>query len=254
MSIVTQSIAHDPRFPESDGVPLDSAWHREEIDFLLNLIRYHFRQRDDFYVAGNMFIYYDANDPRKAVGPDVFYVKGVNRFPRRRIWAVWRENNRYPDTIFELMSPRTKNKDRKTNKAIYEQVFRTPEYFLYDPETEVLDGWRLIEGQYEAIVANDDGWLWSEELRLWVGTWHGVLGTEGEEGLWVRLYHPDGALVLSHAEEEHERAEEERRRAEQKHKQAQLEAERERQRAEAAEAELARLRTLLEQQDRSEES
>lgn len=231
MATVSPSLSYDPRFPESDGVPLESGWHRDQINLLVNLTRYQFRHRDDFHVAGNMFIYYDPNDPRKAVGPDYFYVDGVSRVPRRRIWAVWQEDNRYPDTIIELMSPKTKHKDRKTNKAIYEKVFRTPEYFLYDPETEVLDGWRLVGDEYETIVPNDEGWMWSEGLNLWVGTWQGILENEGEEGLWLRFYERDGRLVPLLSEAERDEAEEER------------------QRAEAAEAELARLRALLQQQN-----
>jgi Uma2 family endonuclease len=160
------------RFPETDGVPLETPWHRDQINFLVNLTRFHFRERDDFYTGGNMFIYYDPQDPRKNAGPDYFYVTGVDRHKPRRIWAIWEEGERYPDTIVELMSPTTKHKDRRTNKAIYETVFRTPEYFLFDPDTQELQGWRLVEGIYEPIEPDERGWLWSEQLGLWLDAQH----------------------------------------------------------------------------------
>jgi Uma2 family endonuclease len=263
MSVARDTVAYDPRFPETDDIPLETAWHRDQINFLVELLRSRFHDREDFYVAGNMFIYYDRDNPRKNAGPDVFYVKGVNRRPERRIWAVWEENGRYPDVIIELMSPKTKNKDRKTNKAIYEGVFQTPEYFMYDPETKVLEGWRLAEGRYQPIEPGTEGRLWSEQLGLWVGTCESDYHPR-ETAVWVRLFEPDGQLVpLFHerkqqeVEHERERAEQERRRADQERlraEQERQEAQRERQRAEAAEAELARLRALLKQADQGQPS
>lgn len=131
------------------------------------------------------------------------------------------EHDHFPNVIVELMSPRTKNKDRKTNKRKYEQIFHTLDYFFYDPETEEFRGWRLDEERYVPLAPNDRGWLWSEELGLWLGTWYGSLGT-GNTALWPRFYDSNGGLVPTPAEAQ-------------------------RRRAKAAEAELARLRTLLDE-------
>lgn len=226
------------RFPASDDVPLDTPWHREQIDLLVNLARWHHRARDDFYVGGNMFVYWDPSDSRKSSGPDFMFINGVERYRYRHIWAVWLENGRFPDVIVELMSPRTKNKDRKTNKEKYEQVFRTPEYFFYDPETEEFQGWRLADDQYKAITPNEQGWFWSEQTGLWLGTWYGAL-VEGEKAVWVRFYDRDGNLVPPPDEEAFQRAAAEHQRAETERKPADAE----RERAEKAEAELARLRS-----------
>ena len=49
----------------------------------------------------------------------------------------------YPDVIIELLSPTTAKEDRTTKKRIYEQTFHTSEYYLYDPDTQQLEGWRL---------------------------------------------------------------------------------------------------------------
>ena len=102
MSLANHLTVDLTRFPDSDGVPLDSAWERDAINLLVHLTRQHFQERQDFYTGGNMFIYYDPGDPRKNAGPDYFYVSGVERARERRIWAVWVEENRFPDVIIEV--------------------------------------------------------------------------------------------------------------------------------------------------------
>jgi hypothetical protein len=134
-----------------------------------------------------------------------------------------RRGGRFPDVIVELLSPTTAETDRTTKKQIYERVFRTPEYFLYDPDTGRLEGFRLsAKGRYRALKPNDRGWLWSEELQLWIGFWEGAY--LNVSGRWLRFFDADSRLVP-------------------------IEAEVERQRAEAAEAELARLKAQIAGQD-----
>ena len=44
----------------SDGVPLDSAWQRKEINLSTDVLQQAFveRGREDCFVGGNMFVYY----------------------------------------------------------------------------------------------------------------------------------------------------------------------------------------------------
>ena len=44
--------------PTEDGEPLETPWHLAQIAFFLELIHYAWRERNDFYAGGNMFIYY----------------------------------------------------------------------------------------------------------------------------------------------------------------------------------------------------
>ena len=142
------------------------------------------------------------------------------------------KNGRYPNVIIELSSPTTAEEDHTTRKDLYERTFRTEEYFIYDPFSKVLEGWRLIKRRYVRIEPNDRGWLWSEELELWVGTWQSEF--QGHDELWLRFYDAEGKIAPRRGELERINAEFERRRAEA-----------ERRRAEAAEAELARSRQEL---------
>lgn len=237
----------------SDGEEMESQWHVYETALLQDLVNYQFRHRQDYYVGGNNFIHFrpeDALKPPQFRGPDFFFVNGgVTREPMRKAWLTYRENNRFPDVIIELLSKKTAKIDRTVKKDIYERVFHTREYYLYDPDKCRLTGWRLNgQGKYSAIAPNERDWLWSEVLGLWLGTWQGKVNER--EQTWLRFYDAQGRLVPRPQEAEQQRAEAERQRAEaeqQRASAAERQTETERQAKEAAQAEVARLKALLEQ-------
>ncbi|HSF42006.1 MAG TPA: Uma2 family endonuclease [Thermoanaerobaculia bacterium] len=221
-----------------DGEPLESDWHLRQIHLLLDLIPEAMAEqgRTDYFAGGNMFVYYSPEQAREvweevtkrrqkraARGPDVFWVEGVDPNPDRdrEAWVAWEEEGRLPDVIFELLSPKTEEMDRTTKKQIYQDVFRTAEYFLCDPEKKTLEGFRLVGGIYKPIAPDAQGRLPSERLGVSVAFWRGLARTKVRS--WVRLFRPDGTLVPTPEERE----------------------EIQRRRAEAAEAEVARLRALL---------
>jgi hypothetical protein len=182
-----------------------------------------------------MFVYYSLEQARNRdyKGPDFFVVKGVDRSRQRRSWIVWQEGGRYPDVIIELLSPTTIEEDLGPKKDLYEQVFKTFEYFCVNPDGHILQGWRLVETRYVSLQPNERGWLWSEHLQLWLGFQEGRF--QGTPDMWVRFFTPAGVRVPTSGEA----VETERQRAET-----------ERQRAEAAEAENTRLRAELERLQR----
>lgn len=205
---------------ETDGEPWESPWRRAAIGLLIDCVKRHWRGRTDYYVGGNMFVYFSRQQARtrKYRGPDFFFVKNVDGTRPREYWWIFEEEGRYPDVIIELLSRTTAEEDRTTKKDLYEQVFHTPEYFCYDPEPRHLVGWRLSDGRYQPILPDERDWLWSEELGLWLGTWDGVY--QNDRAIWLRFYDRDGQQVFTEAEAE-------------------------RQRAEALQAEVDRLKTLL---------
>lgn len=208
------------QLPETDGEPLETPWHRSAINLLIDILTFYWRDRNDFFVGGNMFLYYSLQMPQTVFkGPDFFFVEGVERHRPRESWIVWNEAGKYPDLIVELLSRTTAHTDRTTKKDLYERTFHTSEYFCFDPATNRLDGWRLVNGRYQDIPANERGWLRSERLGLWLGIWEGEY--LGERATWLRFYDSSGNLVALHSE--------------------------------AAEAELARLRAMLAEQGISPE-
>lgn len=226
----------------SDEPELESDLHRDLIDLLIACLKWLWKDRTDYYVTGNLTIYFseDHITSRDFRGPDFFVVLGTAPHPRRS-WMVWVEQGKYPNVIIELLSNSTAKVDRGFKKKLYQDTFRTPEYFWFHPETLEFKGFRLIAGVYKPIKANAQGWLWSQQLELFLGIHQSQL----------RFFTADGQLAptpVELAEQEHQRAEQERERAEQEHQRAEQEhqrAEQERQRSQQQiEALKAKLREL----------
>jgi len=180
-----------------DGEPLESNNHRIAMNALIRSILVALADRNDYFVGGNMFIYYSTEQARNRDfrGPDFFVVLKVDGNKERQGWVVWEENGRYPDVIIELMSPSTAKIDKGIKKEIYSQIFRTSDYYVFDPfNPNSLQGWCLdLNAQYQELKPNEQGRLWCQRLGLWLGTWEGSI--EGKESVWLRFYDNDGNLV-----------------------------------------------------------
>ena len=78
-------------YPSSDGQPIAETDHqRTPLTYAVEALRYHFRDRSDVYVSGNLFIYYRERDPQAVVAPDVFVVLGADSADRS-IYRLWEE-------------------------------------------------------------------------------------------------------------------------------------------------------------------
>lgn len=237
--------------PDSDGEPMENEREYFQIVLLYEALEQYWHDRQDFYMGGNMFVYYspeqaheilaeeaDPARPRQAFrGPDLFIVLDVDGSFRRQKWVVWDERGRYPDVIFEFLSPSTRRIDQTAKKTLYEQTFKTREYYWYDPfDPREFQGWRLdSDNRYQAVTPDARGWIWSPALQLWIGRWEGMY--RRDQATWLRFYDPEDRLVLTSgeiAEIALQQAEMTKQRAETAE-----------QRAAAAEAELARLRAEL---------
>jgi len=198
---------YEVKFPENlpseDNENMDSPWHRAQMELLIDILESNWNGRD-FYCGGNMFIHFSVEQVRNRDfrGPDFFLVLNVDHDKPRQYWATWEEGGRLPDLIIELLSPTTEAEDRTKKKDIYEKIFKTHEYFWYDPGEQQLVGWRLNQ-RYRAIPA-EEGRQWSEQLSWWLGTWQGTWN--GHEEIWLRFFDRDGKLVPTAAEMQATRA------------------------------------------------
>ena len=153
---------------------------------LLKCLDWLWKDRSDYFSAGNLTIYYSARQSKSEDfrGPDFFVVLGTQKYPRKS-WAVWEENGQYPNLIIELLSDSTAKTDRDLKKQIYQDIFRTPDYFWFDPHHYEFKGFHLVDGQYQELQPNEQGHLWSEQLGLYLGVYEQTL----------RYFAADGQLV-----------------------------------------------------------
>ena len=96
----------------------------------------------------------------------------------------------------------------RREKRLYEQAFRTEEYYLYDSFSYQLTGYYLHGARYEERVPDEQGRIFSPVTDL-------SLGVQGER---LRWFTKDGNLVPAPeelAEQERQPADQEQQRADQ---------------------------------------
>jgi Uma2 family endonuclease len=182
----SEDVIFPPGDLYSDEPPLETDLHRLQMTLLIQCLEWLWRNRNDFYASGNLTIYYSPRQRKSENfrGPDFFVVLGTERKPRKS-WVVWEEDGKYPNLIIEVLSDSTGETDKGLKKQIYQDIFRTPDYFWFDPETLEFRGFHLLDGEYQPLQANPQGWLWSQQLGLYLGIY--------EEKL--RFFTPDAELI-----------------------------------------------------------
>ena len=132
----------------------------------------------------------------------------------RKSWVLWEEDGPYPHVIIELLSDSTAKTDRGFKKTLYANVFRTPDYFWFDPVSYEFKGFHILDGQYEELQPNELGHLWSQQLGLFLGIHEEKLRFFTADGVLVPTPEESAELAIAAAETERERAETERQRNE----------------------------------------
>lgn len=180
----------DVIFPPGDLLsnepPLKTELHLRQLVLLIQCLEFWWKDRQDYYAFGNLTIYYSPRQLKSEQfrGPDFFVVLGTERKPRKS-WVVWQEDGKYPNVIVEILSNTTAKTDRGLKKQIYQDTFRTPKYFWFEPTSFEFQGFQLIGGQYHELQPNPQGWLWSQQLELY-------LGIHAEK---LRFFTPDSQLI-----------------------------------------------------------
>ena len=170
--------------------------------YLIEPLRRHFDETGFVaWVSGNSFVYFPGEHGRvESVGPDMYVVNGGIPQEQEK-WVSWEEGDRLPTLIVELVSPRTEARDRGHKFRLYRDVFRCPDYYLFNTRTKRLEAFRLEAGTYVSLLPDADGAYACASLPgLRVGVRNG----------WLRFIRADGSLLPTGDE----RAEQERLRAE----------------------------------------
>jgi Uma2 family endonuclease len=233
-------------YPSSDGQPMaETELHAEAMVAAYATLKAHFVDRSDVAHGIDMLQYYEKGNPAARFAPDVWVAIGAPKRVRR-VYKYW-EEPAPPTFVLEVSSRGTWVEDHGNKKAICARL-GVLEYFLFDPEAEylnpVLQGFRLVAGQYERIEPNADGNLESHALGL-------ELRSEGErirflDSNGLPLAHYDElADQLNEAEVRRKEAEARRKEAEARRKEAEAGRSEVASELEAARAEIERLKREL---------
>jgi Uma2 family endonuclease len=200
----------------SDEPPLETYLHLQQMLLLLKCLDWWWRDRNDFFAAGNLTIYYSPRQRKSENfrGPDFFVVLDTERKPRKS-WVVWEEDGKYPNVIVEVLSDSTSDTDKGLKKKIYQDTFRTPDYFWFDPDNLEFAGFHLLDGQYQPLEPTAQGCLWSQQLGLYLGVYQNQLRFFTPEELLVPTPEEVAEQEIQRAEQQALRAEQEMQRAEQ---------------------------------------
>lgn len=182
--------------PYDDGEPMESARHRDQMTLLIETLRRHYADRPDVYIGGNMGVYFSTlqarnNDFR---APDFFVVLDAIPDRERKSWVVWEEDGRTPDVVIELLSASTEHEDRGRKMRVYASL-KVSEYYLYDPHTELLEGYRREETGFVPMPRRPDGTYECRTLGLLLGVADGVYHSHA--GRYLRWKTPGGELLAT---------------------------------------------------------
>ena len=226
---VTYGLAADEDYfyPESDGKPMsDNTLQYRWIVLIKENLEILFAAIKDVFIAGDLLWYPVQKAPGCA--PDVMVVFGRHK-GERGSYLQWEEGNIPPQVVFEILSP-SNSKEEMDNKRDFYEKHGVEEYYLYDPETNNLQGWLRSKKSLKKIT-NINGWT-SPRLKI-----RFVLTTT------LEIYRSDGRKFLTSVELE--------QRALSAERQAELEKQQRQQAEQQAELERQRYQELLKQlQDR----
>ncbi|MDZ7959269.1 MAG: Uma2 family endonuclease [Aulosira sp. DedQUE10] len=199
----------------SDEPEMESSLHYAQLLLLVTCLEWLWRDRNNYFIGANLTIYFSRQQLRNRDfrGSDFFLVKQTQKH-HRNSWVVWEEDGKYPNLIIELLLNSIADTDRNLKKSLYQDRFHTPEYFYFSPDTLEFQGFRLVGSEYQEIPTNANGWLWSQELDLYLGIESGKLRYFTAEGGLVPT--PEEAALQAQLELEQQSLElqQERQRAE----------------------------------------
>jgi Uma2 family endonuclease len=206
MSTVTRPRTAEIIYPDNDGKPMsDNTLQFEWIVTIKGGLDALFRHDPSVFVAGDLLWYPVEGSNTIRAAPDAMVV--FNR-PKgyRGSYQQWREGGISPAVVFEIQSPSNRMREMLDKFRFYE-TYGVQEYYHYNPDHRLLDGWQRVDGRLEEIPAID-GWV-SPRLGIRFDLSSGDL----------RIIGPDGRPFLTYVElaeqsdDERKRAEAERQRA-----------------------------------------
>jgi len=179
-------------YPESDGKPM--AENTEQYRWIVTIkenLEILFSTEANVFIAADLFWY---PVPRTEPGyvapqaPDVMVVFGRPK-GKRGTYRQWEEANLAPQVVFEILSPSNKTAQGKremASKLTFYQTYGVEEYYVYDPDDRLLEGWQRQGEQLISI----------KTIGQWISPRLGIQ-FEWRSGQEPILRYPDGRPFLS---------------------------------------------------------
>jgi Uma2 family endonuclease len=172
-------------YPESDGKPMaENTLQFQWIVTIKEGLARAFSARPDIFVAGDLLWYPVEGRPDICAAPDAMVAIGRPQ-GYRGCYKQWEENDICPQVVFEVLSPNNRFGEMLRKLKFYEE-FGVDEYYLYDPDHNVLEGWRRLGGELQEIP----------QLNGWVSPALGIrFDPSGSE---LTIFGPDELPFLSY--------------------------------------------------------
>jgi Uma2 family endonuclease len=145
-----------------------------------------FRHRPDVFVAGDLLWYPVEGEPEIRQAPDAMVVFGRPKGDRGS-YMQWLEEGIAPQVVFEVLSPGNRPAKMVKKFQFYDR-YGIEEYYIYDPDEWLLEGWRRV-GDSLVQIAAMNGWrspLLDVRFEM----------SQGE----LRLFGPDDKRFLTYEE------------------------------------------------------
>jgi Uma2 family endonuclease len=182
----------DLLYPDSDGQPMsDNTKQFRWIVLIKENLEILFAHDPQIFVAGDLLWYPVQGQPEVRAAPSVMVVFGRPKGDRGS-YKQWEEENIAPQVVFEILSPGNTISEM-SKKLVFYNHYGVEEYYLYDPDQGILDGFIRSERQALTTIAKMQGWV-SPRLKVRFEL------TDSE----LVVYRPDGT---PQAEQERQRTE-----------------------------------------------
>ncbi|MBF0202189.1 MAG: Uma2 family endonuclease, partial [Desulfamplus sp.] len=141
-----------------------------------------FADDPDVFVAGDLLWYPVEGNNRLRMAPDAMVAFGRPKGDRGS-YLQWKEDNIPPQVVFEVLSPGNRPKEMKNKFNFYEK-YGVQEYYIYDPDRIIFEGWiRERDGERLGKISDDD-------IRCWISPILNVKFKLNDDELLI--FHPDG--------------------------------------------------------------
>ncbi|GBO54373.1 hypothetical protein APA_2321 [Pseudanabaena sp. lw0831] len=185
---IAPELEPESDYPDSDGNPMsDNTEQYRWIVMIKENLEIMYADDPNVFVAGDL-AWYPVRYTQKRTAPDVMVVFGRPK-GRRGSYKQWLEENIAPQVAFEILSP--SNKDRRGLDSLEEKFefyerYGIQEYYAYDPDDLILEGWQRQGDRLRQIPS----------MMNWVSPLLGIRfdWAAGEE---LVLSRPDGQRFLS---------------------------------------------------------